>query len=188
MARSYKPIDPARIKTYSAHHRKHKSSVTRMASLPAPGASAVECFSSWPDYLGATSFRRVVTAMVEAVRHDRPVVAAFGAHLMKVGCGPILIDLIERGVIKAIACNGACAIHDIELAVLGETSEEVADTLRDGRFGMVKETMALFNEAVAWAQRESVGLGAAVGRVLIDGDVPYRDRSILVAAQRASTT
>jgi hypothetical protein len=186
MTRPYKPIDMARIKTYSAHHREHKSNVKGMASLPVAGASATELLASWPPYLGAVSFRRVAAAIVDAVRHDRPVVAALGAHVLKVGCGPILIDLIERGVIRAIACNGACAIHDMELATLGETSEEVADTLHEGRFGMVTETMALFDEAAALAKREAIGLGAAVGQVLIDRETPYRGRSVFVAASLAA--
>jgi len=126
-----------------------------------------------------------VSRIVEAVRHDRPVVAALGAHVVKVGCGPIIIDLIERGVLKAIACNGATAIHDVELATIGETSEEVADTIGDGTFGMVAETLEFFDEAVALAQRESIGLGAAVGQVLIEREAPYVSQSVFAAARRA---
>ncbi len=186
MARAYKPIDAARIKTCSVHRRAHKSSVTTMALLPEPGASAVELLAAWPDYLGATAFRHVVGAMVRAVRADQPVVFAFGAHVLKVGCGPILVDLIRRKVIGAVAGNGACAIHDVELATLGETSEEVADTIRDGTFGMVSETMEFFDEAAAMARRKSMGLGAAVGRLLIEREAPHLDQSVFAAAAEAS--
>ncbi len=186
MTRSYKPIDLSRIKTYSARRREHKASVKRVATLPEPGASASALLASFPDYLGAASFRRIVTAIVAAVRNDRPVVAAFGAHVLKVGCAPILIDLIKRGIVKAVAGNGACAIHDAELAMFGETSEEVADTIKDGSFGMVAETMALFDEAAAYAKRESIGLGETIGRLLADRDVPYRQHSVFVAAHEAS--
>ena len=156
-----------------------------MAGTPGPGASAAELIESWPRHLGAESFRSVVDAIVAAVRHDRPVVAAFGAHVLKVGCGPILIDLIQRGVIRAIATNGACAIHDMELATLGETSEDVADTIRDGRFGMVHETMSFFDRAATLAAGESIGLGASVSRMLLDADVPHSERSVFAAAGRA---
>ena len=186
MTRSYEPIDLTQIKTYSARRRPHKSSVNTMASLPAPGASAAQLMASWPDHLGAAAFRRVVVAIVEAVRHDRPVVAAFGAHVLKVGCGPILVDLIQRGIVRAISCNGACAIHDVELAMLGETSEEVADTIHDGTFGMVQETLAFFDRVASFAERESIGLGAAVGRLLLESQAPHRQQSVFVAAHQAS--
>lgn len=186
MTRPYKPIDPRRIKTYDIKRRRHKASATKMASLPEPGASAAGLLDSMPDYLGAVAFRRVVSAVVEAVRHDRPVVAAFGAHVIKVGCGPVIVDLIRRGVIKAIACNGACAIHDVELATIGETSEEVADTIHDGTFGMVADTMEFFDAAAERARRDSIGLGAAVGRLLSEREAPYRSQSPFAAAREAS--
>ncbi len=185
MTRPYRPIDLTGLKTYHAEQRQHKSSVKRTASLPPPGASAGELLRSWPEYLGAAAFRRIVGATVSAVRNDRPVVAAFGAHVIKVGCSSIIIDLIHRGVLKAIACNGACAIHDVELATLGETSEEVSDTIRDGRFGMVAETLTFFDEVAAYAGKESAGLGEAVGRLLIDQGAPYRQDSIFAAACEA---
>ena len=186
MARTYKPVDLGKIKTYSARRRKHKSSVESMAALPGVGATASELIDSLPSYLGAVALRNVVRAIVDSVEQDRPVVVAFGAHVLKVGCGPILVDLIRRGVVKAIVGNGACAIHDVELATLGETSEEVADTIKDGTFGMVAETMAFFDEAVVMSQRDSMGLGDAVGRLLIEREAPFRDRSVYVAAREAS--
>ncbi len=183
MTRPYKPVDLSRIKTYSIQRRKHGSSVTAMASLPGEGASVSDLLASMPDHLGAAAFREVVSAVVDAVRHDRPVVAAFGAHVIKVGCGPILVDLIRRRVIKAIACNGACAIHDMELACFGETSEEVARTIRDGRFGMVADTMEFFDAVAERARRDSIGLGAAVGQLLIEREAPHRAMSVFAAAR-----
>jgi hypothetical protein len=158
--------------------------VDALASLPERGASAAALIASFPDYLGASAFRRVVAAIGDAVRNERPVVAAFGAHVLKVGCGPILIDLIRRGVVKAVAGSGACAIHDVELALLGQTSEEVDDTLKDGRFGMVEETIGFFDEAVALAKRGSMGLGAAVGQLLADREAPHIDQSVFAAARQ----
>ncbi len=185
MTRSYKPVDTAGLRTYSVRRRAHKSDVKHMASLPGVGASAAELIDAWPDVLGAAAFRRVADAIVAAVRHDRPVVFAFGAHVLKVGCGPIVIDLIQRGIVRALACNGACAIHDVELATLGETSEEVAETIRDGSFGMVTETMEFFDAVSGKAHAESIGLGEAVGRLLLERGAPHRDRSVFAAAVSA---
>ncbi len=185
MTRKYKPVDPAQIKTYSVQDRAHKSATTAAATLTDVGASAAELLDSMPAFLGANAFRSVVSAIADAVNGDRPVVLAFGAHVIKVGCAPIVIDLIKRGIVKAIACNGACAIHDAELAMFGETSEEVADTIRDGSFGMVAETMAFFDEVVAVASRDGCGLGAATGKVLADREAPNSNQSIFVAAREA---
>lgn len=186
MARSYKPVNLTKLSTYSVAERHHKAALDRAADLPEPGASAAELIESLPDYLGAKAFRGVVSAMADAVRNDRPVVTALGAHVIKVGCAPIIIDLIQRGIIKAIACNGATAIHDVEVATIGETSEEVADTIRDGSFGMVAETLAFFDEAVAMAGRESLGLGEAVGLLLHQKKAPHSGQSIFAAAHAAS--
>jgi len=155
------------------------------ARLTEAGASAAEVLASLPDFLGARALRCVVEAVAAAVAADRPVVCAMGAHVIKVGCGPIVADLMRRGVVTAIAGNGAVAIHDVEVALLGETSEEVAETIRDGSFGMVEETMAFFDEAARRAQADSSGLGAAVGKLLLERAVPGRDQSLFaVAAER----
>jgi hypothetical protein len=185
MTREYKPVDPAGIKTYSVQKRAHKSATAAAAKLTDVGASADELINSMPDYLGANAFRSVVSAIVGAVKGDRPVVAAFGAHVIKVGCAPVLVDLIRRGAINAIACNGACAIHDAELAMFGETSEEVADTIRDGSFGMVAETMKFFDQVVAIAAADECGLGAATGKALIGSEAPNREQSVFAAAREA---
>ncbi len=186
MTRPYGPIDDARIKTYSIAQRHHKADVNASPALPAAQASAAELLRSFPPYLGAAAFHSVVRAVVAAVRNNRPVVAAFGAHVLKVGCGPIVVDLIERGIINAIACNGACMIHDVELATTGETSEDVADTIRDGSFGMVEETLSFFDATARLAKAESIGLGEAVGRMLLDRGAPHEHNSVFVAARKAS--
>lgn len=185
MPRSYKPIDPGQLRTYPVERRQHKSAAARAAELPPPGATAAEVLQSLPDYLGARAFRKVIESIVAAVHHDRPVVAAFGAHVIKVGCGPILIDLIQRGILRAIVANGACAIHDVELALFGETSEEVAETIRDGRFGMVRETMEFFDGVARHIHEHGGGLGAAVGHELALRNPPHPDSSVFLAAHHA---
>jgi len=181
----YEPVDCSQLRTFSVARRSHKVSQDQLAGLPLRGASAAELLASLPEVLGAAELRAVVRAIVEAVRGERPVVFAMGAHVVKVGCAPLIIDLIERGVIAAVVGNGALAIHDYEMAALGATSEEVAETIRDGSFGMVRETMEFFAAASDLACRDALGLGEAVGRLLAERDVPHRELSILAAAQRA---
>lgn len=182
--RSIKPVDLSRLKTFSVAARGHKVETAGLARLPKRGASFKAWWKALPDYLGATNLRRAVEAIGAARRGGRPIVFAMGAHVVKVGCSPIIVDLIERGFIDAIAMNGATAIHDAELAIFGETSEEVADTIRDGRFGMVRETPDFF-AAAAKRGAAGVGLGSAIGATLRELRPPYGKHSILVAADRA---
>lgn len=184
MTSDHKPVDLSKLSTYSATKREHKASAQRAAALPAAGCSAAELLDSLPPYLGASAFHRVVDAVVAAHRADRPVVLAFGAHVIKVGCSPIVIDLIDRGIVTALACNGACAIHDVELAALGETSEEVADTIRDGSFGMVQETFTAFDRILAVASEKQRGLGRAVGEFVLENAANSANRSIFAAAAK----
>ena len=181
----YKPIDLSSVKTYSIEQRPHKMGTGELARLPAAGAAARELIESMPNLLGAREFHTVVRRIVEARQHDRPVVFATGAHVIKVGCSPIVNDLIRRGVIQAVACNGATAIHDVELATTGATSEEVADTIKDGTFGMVRETFDFFAVAGELAAREDLGLGEAVGRLLVDRRARHVSRSILATAYKS---
>lgn len=180
----YKPVDLSRLKTYSVARRSHKVHLDAMAKTPEAGASAAELLDSLPGFLGALELRAVAAAIAAARRADRPVMLAMGAHVVKVGCAPIVIDLMERGIVKGLAFNGATAIHDVELAMLGATSEEVADTIRDGRFGMVEETMSFFAEVCRRAAADDAGLGESIGRVLAECDCPHADLSIVAAAHR----
>ncbi len=185
MTKPYQPIDASKLTTFSIGRRRHKVALDAMAKLPPPGVSVGEWLDSLPSVLGAAEFRAVVDAVVAARQADRPVVFAMGAHVVKVGCGPIVVDLIRRGVVTAVVGNGATAIHDVELACTGQTSEDVADALHDGRFGMVQETADFFAEAAARGARDSVGLGAAAGQLLFEQDPPHIDVSILAAAHQA---
>jgi hypothetical protein len=164
--------------------RAHKFDASRLAGLPGPGTSFWRWWESLPPFLGAEGLRKLAAAIVAARQADRPVVFAMGAHLVKVGCSPIICDLIRRGIVTAVAMNGATAIHDIEVALFGETSEEVADTIRDGSFGMVEETPAFFADALRRAD-DAQGLGAALGAHLARAKPPQVRHSILAAAWRA---
>lgn len=161
---NYEPVDLSKVRTYSLRDREHKSTDSHK-SLPGCDSSFLKFLDSLPNFLGANSFKRVVDEILIAHRTDKPVVAAMGGHVIKVGCGPLIIDLIERGIITGIACNGAFAIHDIELALFGETSEDVSKTIQDGSFGMVKETMDFFKDVVDHCGIIT-GLGVAIGDLL----------------------
>ena len=107
-----------------------------------------------------------------------------GAHVIKVGLNPVVIDLMQRGVITAVAMNGAGIIHDLEVAMTGQTSEDVAASIGNGSFGMARETGIFLSDAIKRAGRESIGLGEAVGRSIIDQDLTFKGQSILAAGTR----
>ncbi len=176
------PLDFRELRLRSAHDRPHLVDVSRFAGLPGRGATVAEWLAALPGFLGASRLRDAVNAIVAARRADRAVVFAFGAHVVKVGCGPILIDLMRRGVVTAIACNGATAIHDVEVAMLGATSEDVGESIRDGSFGMVRETMAFFAKAARRGARDDVGLGRAIGEMVLEERLPHSGLSIFAAA------
>jgi hypothetical protein len=178
------PLDFSRLRFKSRRGRAHLVEAAAVGKATEPGCSFAEWFAALPGFLGAEGLRRAVEAVVAARQAGRPVVFAFGAHVIKAGCSAVVIDLIERGVITALASNGAGPIHDLELAETGTTSEEVAETIRDGSFGMVHETCERMN-AAARRGADGRGLGRAVGELLNDGDAPYKALSVFAAAARA---
>jgi len=185
MAKKYEPADFSKLKTYSIDRRAHRFDVARLADLPQKGASFREWWDALPPFLGVSAIKALAGAIVEAHRAERPVVLALGAHAVKVGCSPIICDLVQRGIVTALAMNGATAIHDVEVATTGQTSEDVAETIRDGSFGMVEETPALFAEAIARSAASNLGLGAVLGAHLVAIHPPHVEHSILAAAHRA---
>jgi len=137
-----------------------------------------------PNILGASDLKRVLEALRGARASGAGLLWGIGAHVVKVGLGPVLIDLMERGFVSAVATNGAGVIHDFEVALAGSTSEEVEEALGPGRFGMADETARLLNGAINDGVARGLGIGQAVGRWLQTGDVPHRELSVLAAAAR----
>ncbi|HEX7580475.1 MAG TPA: hypothetical protein VF580_10780, partial [Thermoanaerobaculia bacterium] len=129
-----------KVTTYPIATRSFKVKVEDFASVPSDRDSFVDFWNGLPSILAADSLRRVVTAIAEARRRKKPVVLAFGAHVLKTGLSPVVIDLVERGFVTALATNGASGIHDFEVAFHGKTSEDVGSVLLDGEFGMSRET------------------------------------------------
>ncbi len=179
------PLEWSHLRMKSRDERAHKVAVAALARPVDAGCTFRDWFAALPAFLGADQLRQTVAAIVAARRAGRPVVFGFGGHVVKTGCSPLVIDLIKRGIITTVCTNGSGVIHDLELAETGATSEEVADTIRDGSFGMVHETCEQMNSAVGLAA-EVGGLGRAIGKLLADGSAPYRDLSIFVAAARAN--
>jgi hypothetical protein len=138
-----------------------------------------------PDILAAHDLRVAAARLARAIRRGRPVVLGMGAHPIKVGLGPLIVDLIERGRIAAVAMNGACLVHDFELAWVGSTSEDVGPGLDRGLFGMARETGDFLNRATADGVAAGQGLGLAVGTAIARARLPFRRTSILAAAARA---
>jgi hypothetical protein len=139
---------------------------------------------SLPDILAARTLREAVEAVATARLAGKPVVVGMGAHPTKVGLNPVLVDLMERGVITALAMNGAVIIHDFELALTGHTSEEVDTEINSGRFGMAEETGRFINQAIARGVQKGLGIGEAVGAWIEERRLPNRKTSLLAAGLR----
>ncbi|MEW6719179.1 MAG: hypothetical protein AB1346_01875 [Thermodesulfobacteriota bacterium] len=180
-----RPLDPARLRRVSLFSRKSKVTFEGFGVPPRKGMSFARFLSGLPDYLSAKDLRSVVDAIVRARRRDRPVLLGIGAHFIKVGLSPLLIRAIRDGVFTSVAMNGAGAIHDVELALAGRTSEDVETELADGSFGMAKETAQFLHAAVADGVRSGRGFGESVGKALAESKAPHREKSLLAQAFRA---
>jgi len=184
MAKPLKPVDRAPLKTYPLASRKSKVDRADFARPWKPEGTLEDFLERLPKILAAKDFRAVVSAIVKAHKKSKHVVMAMGAHVMKVGLNPVVVDMMERGVITAIAMNGAGIIHDLELALIGRTSEDVLEGLEQGAFGMAEESADFLNRAIAEAAKEGSGLGQAVGRAVIKENLPFVKDSILATAAR----
>lgn len=177
-----KPLDLAATRAYPISERENLVTVGDFRPPCAPRASAAEFVRSLPDFLGARALRDLAAEMARARRARRPVVFAMGAHVIKVGCGPIINDLIERDIVTALCVNGAFAIHDYEIALQGATSEEVSKTIRDGSFGWARETGQAFARAARRGVEEGIGLGRALGLEALG--LEHEDKSVLALCAR----
>lgn len=184
MTKKFTPIDLSGVKTYSLAERKSKVRSDDFAKAWQKGSSLRDFLAALPDILAGRDLKSVIAAIAAAYQANRTIMFGMGAHVIKVGLNPIVIDLMERGVITSVAMNGAGIIHDVELAMVGQTSEDVAAALEDGSFGMARETCALLAEALDAGQGNDTGLGAAVGRTILDQRLPLADQSILAAGAR----
>lgn len=179
-----KPLNFGGLKTYSLHDRYSKVTVEHFGTPLQEGSSLRSFMSSLPDQLLGHDFPELVHRLAKAHLAGRPIVMGMGAHVIKVGLNPVLIDLMERSIITGLAMNGACIVHDAEIAMAGSTSEEVGDVLGDGAFGAAKETGEVLNGAISLGAREDIGMGQAVGEYLLSKDFPHNDKSLLATAAK----
>ncbi len=184
---SFYPIAPFSfqgVRTYPLSSRKSKVSVRDFAKPARAGASVTEWLDSLPRILAAESLREVAEAVKRAKERKRAIVWGIGGHVIKVGLGPILIDLMRRGFVSGLAMNGAALIHDLEIALVGSTSEDVEAGLGQGQFGMAEETGKYVNEIAKLAQRLRIGYGQAAGQYLTSGivELKHAGSSVLVQA------
>jgi len=182
--KTYQPLDFSGLNTYSIHGRYSKVTVDNFAKPLAPGSSLKEFIASLPEQLLGLDFPELVGRLAASHKNARPIVVGMGAHVIKVGLNPILIDLMERGIISAIALNGAGIVHDTEIAMVGRTSEEVGDVLGSGAFGAAKETGEVVNAGINQGAEKGLGLGEALGAYLLAQDFPYNNMSLLATAKR----
>jgi len=178
------PLDFTSLSTYSLHDRHSKVTVEDFATPPRAGMSVRQLLTGLPGQLAGQEFPELITRLAGIRKAGHPLMIGMGAHVIKVGLNPILIDLMERGIITSIALNGAGIIHDAEIAMVGRTSEEVADVLGEGAFGAARETGEVLNQAINRGADEGLGLGAAVGKALAEADFPFNEHSLLAQAHR----
>src|SRR5262245_15299942 len=181
---TYTDFDLSDISTYPLKSRKSKARAEDFGRPCASGAPIGAVLHSLPHILAASTLKAVVGAIVQAKRTDGGVLWGLGAHVIKTGLGPILIDLMERGFVSALAVNGAAVIHDFEIALVGATSEDVDEALGPGRFGMAEETGRLLNAAINDGVAAGLGLGQSVTKFLGEKEPQFARQSILAAAAR----
>ncbi len=176
-----KPLDFSKLRTVPLAGRPAKVNLSHFGRAYRPqGSSMTDFVDSLPHLLGADQFRELAASILHARVAGRAILWGIGGHVVKCGLAPVLIDLMDRELLTALAMNGAAAIHDLEIALSGATSEEVDDVLKDGRFGVSDETAATFHGAATAAARNGIGLGEALGRSL--AGATNAEKSLLAAA------
>ncbi len=176
-----KRIDITKIKTVSLEKRKTKVALEDFARTARKGEAFGRFFDSLPNVLAAENLKKIVAAVVQASKADKMVIVMMGAHVIKCGLSPIIIDLMKRRVVRAVALNGAGIIHDTEIAMIGRTSEDVGAGIKDGTFGMVKETAAFINSAINSGFKKGLGIGESLGERIVKAKLPNRGLSLLAA-------
>tara|TARA_B100000315_G_C14572467_1_gene586299 strand:+ start:1185 stop:2129 length:945 start_codon:yes stop_codon:yes gene_type:complete len=178
-------LDFSKVKTVPLGARSSKVELSESATPWVCGGTLQTFLKSLPLILGGKDFREVIQAVVNSYSAGNVVLVGMGAHPIKVGLNPIVIDLMRRGIITGLAMNGAGIIHDFELALVGHTSEDVDSEILTGTFGMAEETGRMLNEAISDGHTRGIGIGASVGQFMATHDFPHRSGSLLVAAVEA---
>ena len=178
----YRPLSLKKVKTYSITKRKSKVSLSILAAPSSIGDTIKGFIDKLPHDLAVNDFMATVKAIVRARQNRRPVILGMGAHPIKVGLSPIIIDLMGKNIITAIATNGACIIHDFELSFIGHTSEDVGEELHKATFGMARETGRYLNRAIIRGVKKGYGIGKSVGEMISESGFRFKKKSIFAAA------
>jgi len=180
----YEEFDLSGVRTYPLASRISKTSASDFARPYERGSGVPGLIASLPSILAAGDFKAIVAALGRARDTGAAIVWGLGAHVIKTGLSPILVDLMERGFVSALATNGAGVIHDFEIALAAATSEDVDEALGPGRFGMAEETGRLLNGAINDGVARGLGMGQAIGTYLVESNAPYANISLAAAAHR----
>ncbi len=180
-----RPLSLDAVSTYSLASRDSKVTIEDFAAPITEGASVREYLAALPNILAVKSLRDLAERMRRARESSRPIIWGIGGHVIKTGLAPLIIDLMRRGFVSAIAGNGSVLVHDAEIAMVGSTSEDVDATLGAGAFGAAEETGRLLNQAAREGARDGIGLGEALGRALLAMKPPNEDYSLLCTAYKA---
>ncbi|MDQ4121581.1 MAG: hypothetical protein M3209_09060 [Acidobacteriota bacterium] len=180
----FEPLNFESIKTYPLEERSSKVTIENFSQAPADSDSLREFLDKLPDILAVKSLREIANQIRRAKKLGKPIVWGIGGHVVKTGLAPVLIDLMRRGFVSAIAANGSVLVHDTEIALVGFTSEDVDATLGAGDFGAARETGEILNRAAKNAFRENLGLGEAMGRELIQLKPKNENFSLLFQTYR----
>ncbi len=182
--KTFRPLNFSKVRTYPVKKRFSKVQSLLLGKTVRKGARVRSLIQGLPNILAAQSLKAIARKIARVHRANKTVLLGMGAHPIKVGLSPLIIDFMERGIINAVALNGAGVIHDFELAYMGETSEDVAASLKDSSFGMGEETGAFLNQAISEGSGRQLGIGAAVGQAILKARLPHRRLSILAAGAR----
>jgi hypothetical protein len=180
----YDEFDLSDVRTYPLRSRTSKAHVENFGRPVGSSATVGQLVASLPNILAGSDFKAIVQAVVDAKRKDAGLLWGIGAHVIKTGLGPVLVDLMQRGFVSGLATNGAAIIHDFEIALSGATSEDVDETLGPGRFGMADETGRLLNRIISEGVDQGLGIGQSVCRFLDEKEPQFVRRSVLAAAAR----
>ena len=179
------PLELDKVSTYPLASRPSKVSLNDFASPVSEDSSLKDFLASLPNILAVQSLRDLAARMRRAGELQKPIIWGIGGHVIKTGLAPLVIDLMQRGFVTAIAANGSVLVHDAEIAMVGSTSEDVDATLGEGAFGGADETGKLLNRAAQEGAKEGIGLGEATGRALLQLNPKYPGYSLLCAAYQA---
>ena len=176
------PLSLDRVKSASLKDRASKVCIKDFGNAWRPGDSFTRWVGSLPKVLAAGDFHEIVDRIFKAAASGKTILLGMGAHVIKVGLNPIILDLLNRRLINGVAMNGAGIIHDAEVAMIGKTSEDVAADLGTGRFGMAEETGKFLNAAISEGAKRGLGLGRSVGEMLVRENFQYNRYSLLASA------